>query len=683
MQNRTPLICLFAILFVGISSVQGQPAAKKQGRAEKISPAEADSLARMHFMEGRQALDTGNVHGAYMAFHTAVRYVPKFREARLALAELLDSLCNYNRSYVEWASMTKLYPGCSCYEFCAGRAAFRSGQYEESRQHLEAFVGKSGSADSIRMAEEFIAMCAPTRPEILQRGVSVPQAVKGRELNTRLDEYYPAVKAGGGHMVYTRLLPKKGTVRPKSRQDGQEDIFYSRRLEDGTWSEGKTLSERFESSDDESAAHFSEDGYTVFYTECDRHCRIMQSHMGSDGRWSRPSPVPGEVNGSFDSKAAVLSPDGKQLYFASNRPGGEGKFDIWVAHLSPNGRWDSVANVGPTVNTLEDELAPHLSADGKRLFFSSNGHKGRGGLDLFAAERQGDGWDEPYNLGYPINTKADELSFCLNGDTAYFASDRDRTRGWDIYQVAYGPKRPLHSAYVMAKVIDSASKRLLPAAITIIAVDYADTVAKFPTGHPATFTAYLANGPEFRMFIRRDGYLDKTVDFITKEEHIRENPLRLTIPLRPVPRPKVAKPAAPKPDAKARPAATPRPVSASRATPTPAAPAPATLIIHFGIGQRGLPANIGQQLREWVDYLSRNPNVRASVIGYTDNTGRDELNERLSKRRAESVKRYLVNKGVKASRLEVEGKGPKDPVATNETAEGRAQNRRVECRVLP
>lgn len=653
------------MLVVGLPAGHGRyrRGAGRNAATKKVDPAVADSLARANFREGQLALDTGNVQAAYMAFRTAVRHVPNFEAAHLATAELLENLQNYSRAYGQWANMTRLFPNNAHYEFSAGCAAFRSAKYAESQKHLEAFTKLSISPDSLHKAKDFIAMCCATKPELLQEGVQIPEVLdKGdRGVNTRLDEYYPVMKPEGYHLVYTRMVPKKGNRRPSRREDGQEDLFDSRRGRGGVWSAGKILSERLESSDNESAAHFTADGHTVLYTECDRHCRIMESHLGSDGRWSKPSAIQGTVNGSFDSKAAVLSPDGKKLYFSSNRPGGEGKFDIWVAHLAQNGRWDSVANMGPSVNTAEDELAPYLTTDGKRLFFSSNGRKGQGGLDLYAMDREGKDWGAPYNLGYPINTKSDEMSFCLSGDTAYFASNRDRMKGLDIYKVKYGSGRPLHSSYIQVKLIDSATKRQLPAAVSIVATEKGNTIADFHMGYQGTFTAYLATGKEFRISARQDGYFDKTLSFTPQDRHTRESPLRLTVPLRQIPKPKI----------KPQPA-----VSKGKDNP------PSLVYVHFETGQYNLPKNIDNILKDWLAYLKRNSKVRIRITGHTDNTGEDNLNSELSVRRAESVKSYLVRKGIGANRLETEGRGAKEPLGSNNTEDGRAKNRRIECRVL-
>src|SRR5690606_24474694 len=160
-----------------------------------------------------------------------------------------------------------------------------------------------------------------------------------------------------------------------------------------------------------------------------------------DGKWSVPQPLPGIINSSFQEKSITISSDEKTLYFSSDRPGGYGGLDIYKATLDSKGDWSNVKNLGPIINTEFDDDGPFIDYDGVTFYFSSKGHKGMGGHDIFKSvfNPQSNEWSEPQNLGYPINTPDDDIYFVASpkdDKRAYYSSVREDGMGYtDIYMI--------------------------------------------------------------------------------------------------------------------------------------------------------------------------------------------------------------------------------------------------------
>ena len=207
-------------------------------------------------------------------------------------------------------------------------------------------------------------------------------------------------KSKGDLLIVTRRIEEKG--------GDNEDFFVSSRREDSTWSKLISLGKPFNSSLNEGALAYSADKNTVIYTACNRRdgfgsCDLYFS--SSDLSWKEVLNAGVNINSKHWESQACFSPDGKYLYFVSNRPGGYGGRDIWVSEISEKG-FGKAYNLGPNINTKYDEMSPFIHADNLTLYFASNGHIGMGDYDLFVSRRvntQKD-WQEPKNLGYPINT---------------------------------------------------------------------------------------------------------------------------------------------------------------------------------------------------------------------------------------------------------------------------------------
>lgn len=260
--------------------------------------------------------------------------------------------------------------------------------------------------------------------------VAFAPATLGDQVNTGNDEYVNALTFDGDQLLFTRKM---------DRGNGyfEEQIFVSHKDGD-LWEEPQPLQfQAFPEDIDPGAAFLSADGSKLYLTGCgwgrESGCDLYVSHWDL-GKWSMPKRLEGNINtGSWESQPCV-SADGKELYFISRR---NGNADIYCSRRNADRSWGEPQNLGAPINTQGTEMAPFLHPDGRTLYFSSDKHIGMGGFDLFMSRRGEDGkWQEPVNLGFPINTNGDEINFFVaaDGKTAFISSQREGGQGgYDIY----------------------------------------------------------------------------------------------------------------------------------------------------------------------------------------------------------------------------------------------------------
>ena len=261
----------------------------------------------------------------------------------------------------------------------------------------------------------------------------------GANVNSEWDEYHPYITGNSREMLFTVRRPRDYETVCKNCKT-EEDIFSSLQ-QNGIWQPRTRLEKPVNTGNNEGAQCISSNGNYLFFTICGAgsgygSCDIFWSKREETG-WSEPKNCGSKVNTKYWESQPSISADGKTLYFTSNRPGGQGGMDIWKCNIISEGIFSDPVNLGNVINTPYDELSPFIHFDQKTLYFSSDGHLGMGGKDLFYSKLQPDGtWSQPVNLGYPINSYRDESGICINaqGNVAYFASNRTGGfGGLDIY----------------------------------------------------------------------------------------------------------------------------------------------------------------------------------------------------------------------------------------------------------
>ncbi|HZV13341.1 MAG TPA: flagellar motor protein MotB, partial [Candidatus Kapabacteria bacterium] len=238
----------------------------------------------------------------------------------------------------------------------------------------------------------------------------------GENVNSPDDDYGPTITANGKTLYFTST--RKGGM-------GGHDYWYSTMNADSTWTPAVNAGPSINTPADEGVSSLSADGQTIFFTGCNRpdgmgNCDIYQADLvGTE--WQNIRNLGPVVNTEYWESQPAISADGKTLYFVSNRPGGLGGTDIWYTTKDANDNWTEPKNIGPPINTPDNEVSPFIAADGVTLYFASDGHGGLGGLDFFTSEKTDNGWTQPVNLGAPINTPDNEefITVPASGDILY------------------------------------------------------------------------------------------------------------------------------------------------------------------------------------------------------------------------------------------------------------------------
>lgn len=291
--------------------------------------------------------------------------------------------------------------------------------------------------DQIREADRHISM-AKNAKEFTSTPVNVKISNMGDSINTTYPDYGPVISADESILIFTsRRTESTGGFKDIDDQY-YEDIFVSYRNEFREWSKPVSIGENINTVNNEATIALSADGQQLFIYNSNNGGDIYLSNLDGD-KWSVPEPLSNNVNSKYWETHASLSADRNTLYFVSDRPGGIGGRDIYRSVKLPNGDWSLPLNLGPEINTPYDEDAPFIHPDGITLFFSSNGHKSMGGFDIFySSKKEENGWNEPINVGYPINTPDDDVFYVssVDGRRAYFSSDRANGKGEkDLYLV--------------------------------------------------------------------------------------------------------------------------------------------------------------------------------------------------------------------------------------------------------
>lgn len=529
-------------------------------------------------------------------------------------------------------------------------AEFFSGQYQEALIHFRAYLElNTGNEKNREFAFKSIGDCE-FAIEAIKHPVPFNPVNLGDSVNTADDEYWPSITVDGSMLLFTKQLRTKGRTNIYNQED-----FYISLLKGDRWGKSFNAGAPLNTPQNEGAQSVTSDGSGIYYTACDRpgglgRCDIYFSSF--DGkRWSQGINLGSPVNSASWEAQPSVSANGRMLFFSSNRPGGEGGMDIWFTVSDDAGKWSTPENAGKNINTKGDEMSPFIHFDGITLYFSSSGHTGMGGFDIFFSRMKDDTtWTEPVNLGYPVNTYNDELGLIIDatGSKAYFSSVRDEQWGKDIFSFELYPEaRPSPVSYFRGSVLDKETGRALKADYELVDLRRGVVVSGGSTGNDGNFLVCLPAGSNYGLNVSRPGYLFYSDNFMFEGIHTALEPYVKRVILYPV--------------------KTGESLALSN--------------VFFEIDSWELKPESRTELRKLYRLLAENPQVKVEIAGFTDSTGTKEHNQILSERRAWSVVDYLVQQGIKGERLSFKGYGASQPVAENITAEGRRLNRRTEVRI--
>jgi outer membrane protein OmpA-like peptidoglycan-associated protein len=512
-----------------------------------------------------------------------------------------------------------------------------------------------------------------------------PKILEG--VSTQYNEYLPFITPDNQIIFFTRMMP----IEQKNiswTTDAQREVFsFSERQPNGKFNEGQPMpSPPFNRYAHEGGATLTIDNKHLFYTVAVGDNYDIYTSDFINGQWTESRNLGKHVNSDAWDSQPSISADGNTLYFASNRPGGYGGVDIWKTEKMPDGSWSPPINLGPNINTPGDEKSPFLHWDSKTLYFSSGdndiaptSHLTVGGFDIFYVQQDSTGkWGKPKNIGYPINTQGDDVGLFVSSDGkyGYFSSNNPQKTlgktvgGIDIYyfelpqnvradevtiikgRVSNDDGSPVSGAQVELK--DVVTKQVTKAVVD-------STTAEF------VIAANVKMKHDMLIVVKKEGYafssqLLSEKDSSTKKFFVASNPFET---------PKIATLPSAKPTLELK-------------TDSVKEGKVFTLNnIYFGPNKADLKEESKFVLDEFAEYLKANPSIVIDIYGHTDNIGNDQDNQNLSAERAFTVFEYLRNKGVPKGQIRnYRGFGESRPIASNDSEEGRAKNRRTEFVII-
>lgn len=336
----------------------------------------------------------------------------------------------------------------------------------------------------------------------------------GTSVNTKYTEYNPVVSADESVMAFTALRPNSGKTRSGDKFIEEILISYNK---SGNWTEPVVVPVASEYN--VGTAGISSDGQKmlIFMGGAVDAGNIFVVNKSGDG-WSNPSILANTLNGKYIESTASITPDGKTIYFASNRLGGKGGMDIYKTELQANGTWSQAVNLGAPINTKDNEDAPYIHPDKKTLFFTSDGHSTMGGRDIFFTKLVGNKWTKPENMGYPVNTTANDNYFTLiaDGTRGYFSSDRKGGQGsQDIYYLDMpegASSIPL--TMIKGKILNMETGKPMPTKIYLIDNETNKKLDFVYDPDPETgnYLIILPPAKNYDMVIESEGFLPYTLN---------------------------------------------------------------------------------------------------------------------------------------------------------------------------
>lgn len=444
---------------------------------------------------------------------------------------------------------------------------------------------------------------------------------------------------------------------------------------------------------DPQKANFPDLGYAVLYMTDDADYALLYNadkgkgdifevYRNADNTWRKPVSTGKNINHrKWDERTAYLSPEGNVMFFSSNRPGGYGGYDIYYATIDYRGKWSKPVNIGAAINSEYDDHILYVSTSGNTLYFASQGHGSIGGFDIFQASLEKEEWGAVKNLGYPVNSPSDELSFYPAKRAAefYISSNRIGSHGsFDIYRiVSVNPNKKVvsnyednllayHSQRISEFVIESTvqvkgtemvtlngvvtdeQKNPVKAVISIFNTRTGVEVAQFES-NAATgqFTLPVPVGSNYAMLVTAPGFMFQSQN-INVPHSTRSKDLYRYVELLKMQVDKSV----------------------------------ALRNVFFDFGQYIPTAASFKELNVLFQLMVEQPSIKVEISGHTDNRGSLQANQILSERRAKAIVDFLIRNGIEPARLSYVGYGYERPIAPNTTVEGRSQNRRTEFKII-
>ncbi len=613
--------------------------------------------AKKYYETGEQLLQRQKTIEAKLNFQQAITEDPNFYEAYMLLGEIYEQESNDSLAATVYKKALEINPDRYPPAFLIlADIEYENGWYNDAVIHYEKYLNYKNAAHGASRikAEKNLANCK-FAVEAIQNPVPFNPVNLGQNVNTASNEYFPCLTADNQTLLFTRLLKDNRSITGR-----QEDFFISY-FKEG-WQPATDLGVPINTVYNEGAPTLSADGNILIFTACESmegygtdregygRCDLFVSKR-SGNNWTAPYNLGVPVNSrSWESQPSISS-DGRTLYFVSNR---NNDYDIWYSVVNNKGEWSEPVKLGPNINTDGYEGSVFIHPDNQTLYFSSDGHVGMGGLDIFMSRKDSAGeWGSPVNLGYPINSYKDDNSILISatGELAMFASDRkDGYGGLDLYSFElYKEARPQVVTYIKGTVFDRNSGKKIGAQFELTNLNNGIVaVESFSNKTTGEFLVCLPANNDYALTVSKEGYLFYSENFNLTGKNPSTDPVLKDIPLEPL-------------------------ITGAKVV---------MKNVFFETDRYDLVETSKIELNKLIELMSENPSIKIEIGGHTDNVGKHEYNITLSENRAKAVITYLTQNGVASQRLSFKGYAETQPVDTNETESGRANNRRTEFKVV-
>lgn len=656
-------LLFFMIIFLAFIS---------KGNAQKTYPCEIeiDKKAQKLFDKARKANEKGEKAEATKYYKQAIEIqeewaAPYYHLGMQIVRKIERNEGDLNKLYQQaieyFEKSTQLCPEYNLTAYLhLGKIYYTIGSYEKAVVVLEKFIE---DPDKIKPEQHDEAETYLEYSQLYDKLYNNPvpfdpQPLKG--VSSDDDEYLATISPDNDYLLFTRrkLEAVRDIHRGTTKNEFKEIFTITQRQKDGQFDYGNPMPDPFNKSKNEGSPTITVDNRYLVFTKCMDvivsnnltyyNCDLYYSEF-IDGEWTPIASLGRNINreDTWESQASI-SPDGQTLFFVSDRPGGNGGYDIYFSTRDVNGNWRLAENAGKIINTDQNEKTPFLHSDSKTLYFSSTGHRGLGGYDIFMSRVSNEGrWKKPVNIGYPINSENDDVGLFVNtfGDKAYIASNRF-SKNWDICTFDLYEEVQPDKVLLVKGQVDFDKENAADIEMQLENVDnkkIQNINIDKSTGKYAFIITDIDN--DYVLSARQEGSV-YDLKYIAPKAVMSEGKQELTemnVKLEAIEEGKSYK----------------------------------INDIYFATNSSELTQMSRDVIEILIDFMNDNPSIVIQIQGHTDNIGQRKDNLVLSDNRAKEVYNYLIERHIDSSRLTYKGYADTQPVASNDTEEGRALNRRT------
>lgn len=463
------------------------------------------SIALKIFLEAYK-IDSSN---ANINYKIGFCYLKTVSEKNKSLSYLEKAVLNTTEKYTDMEPREKAAPIHAYYYY--GQALHLDYKFDDAIANYEKFKSflRPKQIDLIKDVNRQIEMSNNAKAYVVAP-INVIIKNLGDSINTPYPEYSPVISADEKTLIFTSRRPGSTGGDKTIEDEFYEDIYISYRKPDSSWTTPVTISTNINTVSHEATVGLTADAQTLLIYKDSNGGDIYSSNLDGNN-WSTPEAMGSNINTASWETSACLTPDGSTLYFVSDRSGGLGGRDIWKCIKLPNGKWSLAVNMGTPINTEYDEESPFIHPSGNVLFFSSKGHKSIGGFDIFFSTKGENGWDEPLNIGYPINTTDDDVFYVTSpdGKRGYYSSS-SRPEGYgekDLYVITIAERKKQPLALIKGFIIPTEGTQL-PPNLEIVATNNESGIVTGtyrPLIRDGSFTIIIPPGSNYTLSYTNDG----------------------------------------------------------------------------------------------------------------------------------------------------------------------------------